>query len=117
MTNEKMFSHEYWKHHHLIHIHSRSYHGLIKGDTCFKSHGFQKQKYRTYPSFVVNDYLHRNRINSIKLRSGCSNRHIRVSSRSKYRIRDNEIFKIINRVRKRERMCKKYKEDWWYSNE
>ena len=107
-----MFTHEYWKGHSIIHLHSRGYRKLLKGDTHFKSHGFQKMKYRSYPSFVVNDFFHRNRINSMKLRCTGSGRPRRVSRRSKYHIRDNKTFEIINRVRKSERMCKRYKEEW-----
>ena len=107
-----MFTHEYWKEHWFINLHSRSYTGLMRNEH-FKSHGFQKQKYMTYPSFVVNDYFHRNRVNSVKLR--CTFRfHPRVSGRGKYPIRDKKIFEIHNRIRRHERMLERWKSEGWY---
>ena len=109
-----MFSHEYWKGHSFNDLHSKGYSGLIKGNYYFKSHEFQRIKYHCYPSFVVNDYFHRNRINSVKLRSTsvliCKKR---VSERSKYPIRDNEIFKINNRINANRRRDNKREYIWW----
>ena len=113
MNGYKMFSHEYWKSHSFSHLHSRSYHSLLNDDVYFKSHRFQQIRYRCYPSFVVNDYFHRNRINSVKLRS-TFRFHPRVSGRSKYPIRDKEIFEIHNRIRRHERMLERWKSEGYY---
>ena len=108
---ERLFTHDYWKEHWFIHLHSRSYKRLLR-DEHFKSHGFQQQKYMTYPSFVVNDYFHRNRINSVKLRS-TFRFHPRVSGKAKYPIRNNKMFKNVNRIRRHERMLERWKSEWW----
>lgn len=115
MSELEIVSHEYWKTHSIYHLQSRGYHKLLNDCTRFKSHGFQKMKYRTYPSFVVNDYFHRNRINSVKLRSTSSSVKKRVSKKSKYPIRNNNVFKMINRVRadERRRHARKYMLEWW----
>ena len=116
MSELEIFSHEYWKSHSIYHLQSRGYYKLLNDCTRFKSHGFQKMKYRTYPSFVVNDYFHRNRINSVKLRSSsiCKKR---VSKRSKYSIRNNDIFKMINRVRANERRRHAREYIWEWDND
>ena len=111
-----MFTHEYWKEHSIYHLQSRCYHKLLNDCSRFKSNKFKKMKYRTYPSFVVNDYFHRNRINSVKLRSSsiCKKR---VSKRSKYSIRNNDIFKMINRVRANERRRHAREYIWEWDND
>jgi len=117
MSELEIFSHEYWKTHSIYYLQSRGYYKLLNDCSRFKSHGFQKMKYRTYPSFVVNDYFHRNRINSVKLRSTSSSVKKRVSKKSKYPIRNNNVFKMINRVRanERRRHAREYIwEDWDY---